>query len=954
MTVAASLLCLAALLPSPQGELKLPPKKASATPQPTQRPMTEIERFRRDLQLMHSSPSQIESRLLEMGSAYPALEPLIVEVARSARANEMGNLMIVARRFGTPRVADELLFQLLARPLGEATRATVEAMVQLKGADSKQALKECIRGRISSAQRHATDVLMTLVGPEDLQFALELSGEQNLDLQLRGVDLLRAVPGERSVQRLIELLSKEPTVAAAACGALVQLGTNVIAPLQTLCTAPPIDRSFDYGAFALAQIERANGGALLPATMVPVLGARVTQRDLLTRCLDAIALSDLAFRTLPGSGETFPDAAVVDALLEVVQPTQFVPNLDMLRRPAEERLVRTTGRVVVGTQVLTWREWWKDQRETFVGMRASVSIDEKTAGNAVVVWRHEQRYLRLLGENRAAMAPVEGALEIVLTSAQMLELVSTLKQKGFGNLDLMRVESGLPLVRQLQIQVAGGRAQMSMPASEQPAFEELVHIVQQQVDGELWQLYRNPADEPDRAAFWRTERRWREANPDATEIGRRFARRIVQNWHVLSPGLRLRGIEYLLDHSNRRQLLLEEDGERILAAVAKQNELGELELRLLELAAAVPGDRVWRQCVDLAARSKGGGRNAVRAVFAVLGPEAVLSALHDDNPVVRRSAVEEVVVVRDHRAGPRLVELLSDVDAEVRRAAASACGSLQVAAASNALIAAIAAEDTPVPMRRECLRALGRVGGDQAFPVLQRALTATEQEDKEAALRGIGELHDPRAAHLLAELAVVAHGKDLGALARYYLQRMGGILVVPAIRAQMQTVQDQAIKDHLVLVLGAYQDPTVVPNLMDLLRNDTQAAAASALIEGTTGIDLSTSSDRIGAIEAWWRKNRTVPQWQWLLDALKAANVPTVLTADNFGPGAGLAPVPELARLLIECKEPRLWVLSSAVLRTVTSEDFGVVTPSSAIDVREGIAARYRMLTETARAAQGR
>jgi hypothetical protein len=47
-------------------------------------------------------------------------------------------------------------------------------------------------------------------------------------------------------------------------------------------------------------------------------------------------------------------------------------------------------------------------------------------------------------------------------------------------------------------------------------------------------------------------------------------------------------------------------------------------------------------------------------------------------------------------------------------------------------------------------------------------------------------------------------------------------------------------------------------------------------------------------------------------------------------------------------------VLSSAVLRTVTSEDFGVVTPSSATEAREGIAARYRMLTETARAAQGR
>ncbi len=957
MTFAVTLLYLSAflpaVLPAPQGDLRLPPKKTSpGTTTPTPRPQSEIERFRRDLQVMQSSPGHVESKLQEMSSTYPALESLILEVARTARANEMGNLTVVARRFPTPRIADELLFQLLARPLGDATRSVVETMAQLKGTDAKAALRECIRGRMAGVQRHATEVLVPMVTAEDLPFALQLSSEQNLDFQLRGVELLRVVPDVRATGRLIELLSKDPALAAAACLALVQQGQPAVPPLLRLCAEPPIDRGFDYAAFALAQIEQATSTVYLPATLAPVLVARLSGHEPLSRCLAAMALADLAFRADPAA--QLPDGPIVEAMLEIVQPTQFVPNLDMLRRPAEERLLRTTGRVVAGGEGLPWREWWKDQRSGFVGLRAKVTIDERTAANATVTWRQEQRQVRIIGEGLAGVAPVPGALEILLTTPQMIELVAALQAGGFQDPEAMRVSTGLPLVRQLQLQVMGGRAQVAMPATAHAAFDALVLIVQKQVDAELWQLYRNTTDEPDRAAFWRAERRWLEANPDPTERGRRFVARVVQNWPLLSPGLRARALEHVIACPDRRQLLLEADGERILEVLAKVPELGELDLRLLELAAGVPGDRVWRRCVELAARGTGGGPNAVRAVFAVLGPEAVLSALQDGNPLVRRSAVDEVVVVRDQRAAPRLVELLTDEDPEVRRTAAHACGYLQIRAAARPLIDAIVAEGTSPLLRRECLRALGRVGGDQAFPVLQRALSASGQDDKEAALRGLGELRDPRSSHLLAELAVISHGKDLGTLARFYLQRQGGILAVPALHGQLQTVQDPAIREQLVLLLGAYQDPTVVPDLMDLLSKPQHAPVAVGLLEGTTGVDLSVSADRVGDIEAWWRRNKQAPQWQWLVDALKAAKVASVLHGDQFGPGAGLVPVVELARLLVEAKEPRFWVLAASVLRAVTNEDFGVVTTQSALDVREGIAARYRLLAENARAAQGR
>ncbi|MBX3462350.1 MAG: HEAT repeat domain-containing protein [Planctomycetes bacterium] len=954
MTLAATLLCLCAAAPLPQGKLRLPPAPETRPAAQVQRPAAEIERFRRDLLEMQGPAPKVEAKLQEMANAYPAIEPLILEVARSARAAELQNLMVVARRFGnaggTGRVGDELLFQLLARPLGDATRPVVETMVVLKGDDARRALYDCVRGRIAAARRAAMECLVRIATVDDLDFALQLASGQTLDLQLRAVDLLAAVPDERARQRLVDLLSKDPALAAAACAALVQIGAPAVPLLQQVCGEPPVDRGFAYAAFALAQIEQASGQPAVPDAAAPALRARVADRELLTRSLCAVALADLAHRGV----EVGSDGPLVEALIEVVSPLQFVPNLDLLRRPAEQRLLRLSGRLMANSEVLPWRDWWRDRKDSFVGVRAQVEVDAATAPLTIVALQDPQRQVRFLAEGLAEAPPLAGAVEVLLTASQMLQLVEELRRGGFVRADAMRPTGGLPAVRSLTIQVPTGRAQAAVSAGAQPLFDGLVQTVEQWVTAQLWQLYRHAADEPDRAAFWRAERRWLEANPEPLAQSRRFARRLLQHWGSLSASLRARGIERLLTDPARGELLTEPEGLQAVAVLRTRPQLEELDLRLLELAAAVPGERVWRECVALAAVAPGGGRKAVRAVFAVLGPDAVLHALADDDPVVRRAAAEEVVVVRDPRAGPRLIALLADADPDVARAAAFACGQLQVAEASAPLIAVIAAEDTAPAMRRECLRALGRTGGDRAFAVLQRALTAPAREDKEAALRGLGELRDPRAAHVLADVAVIGHGKDLGDLARLYLQRMGGRLAVPALRAQLQIVQDQDVRDQLVLLLGSYQDAAAVPDLMDLLRHPKLALVAAGLLSSTIGLDVVSANDRIGAVETWYRRNRTAPQWQWLLDGLRVAEEATTLRPEQFEPSAGLTAVPELARLLVEAQAPRHRVLAAAVLRTLTGEDFGVVAPDTPGEVREGIAARYRSLAESARAAQGR
>lgn len=949
--LAATLLSLSLSVLAPQGGLQLPPPpKNPGAVQPVQRPLSEIERFRRDLLELRGAQPKVEARLAQMAQDYPAIEPLLIEVGRKALPREMQDLMVAARRFGTRKVGDELLFQLLARPLAEATRDVLEVMVVLQGQDQRRALQECVRGRIAGVRRGATEILMRTATTDDLPFALELVSASELDHQLAGVDLLSAIADERAGQRLLQLLSREPTVAGAACAALIR--ARAVEPLLQCLREPPIDRSYAYAAFALLAIEDATGKRHLGAAHIDPLSSQLRQFDPLTRALAAVPLAELSYRSPGGDVANGRDADIVAALLEVVEPQAFVPNLDLLKRPAIERLVRFTGRIT-GAQTLSWRDWWRDQQATFVGVRSQVQVTEDNVAFVVLTSQRERRVVRLLGEGLADLPPLPGALEVLLTRERMLAVVRALESLGLQDVDALRPPVGLPLVQTLQLQVQGARTQVAAPAQASARFSALQQQVDQALDGELWQLFRHPTEEPDRGRFWRQERAFLAGNPPESERSRRFRERLLRCWPALSSQLRQQGLAWLFSTTDRNQLT-EADGQQLLALARDVQPFDENTRGLLELACGAAGDQVWRDCIDLAHRAEGAGRPVVRKLFQLLGPDRVLAALTDPRPEVRRAALDEAVSLRDVRSFPRLLQMLEDPDRGVRQATVFAVGQLQVAAAQRPLIAMIASAETPPSLRRECLRALGRVGGEGAFAILQRAvLEAPAKEDRDAALRGLGELKDPRAAQLLAELVVIANGTETADLARFYLQRQGAGMAVPALRAQMQATSAER-RAPLVLLLGRFQDPQAVPELIELLRQGVQPTEVVALLAGTTGLDINAANDRASALQQWWNVHRNEAQWQWLLQALAAGNVTTTLRPEQFQPGAGLVAVPELARLLVEAPAPRLAVLSSAVLRQVTGEDYGLVDPLTPVDVREGIATRYRMLCEGSPSAQAR
>jgi len=183
---------------------------------------------------------------------------------------------------------------------------------------------------------------------------------------------------------------------------------------------------------------------------------------------------------------------------------------------------------------------------------------------------------------------------------------------------------------------------------------------------------------------------------------------------------------------------------------------------------------------------------------------------------------------------------------------------------------------------------------------------------------------------------------------------MGQKVAVPALRALLPTASPGPVRNQIVLLLGGYQDPSVIPDLVAMLRADHDTLAAATLLSSTIGLDVAGAPDRLAAMDRWLPSHKDQPQWQWLIDACRVAELRTSLEAAWFAPGAGLQPVPELARIMVDGDPGRLRVLAAAVLRTVSGEDYGRVTTGTPHELLEAMAARYRVLYESARAAVNR
>lgn len=191
--------------------------------------------------------------------------------------------------------------------------------------------------------------------------------------------------------------------------------------------------------------------------------------------------------------------------------------------------------------------------------------------------------------------------------------------------------------------------------------------------------------------------------------------------------------------------------------------------------------------------------------------------IRDDNPVVRREAVEALGDSKRQAAVAPLLEALRDDNPEVRRKAATGLGGFTGPAVIEALVQALRDADSRVQWAAGA--ALGVIGRP-AVPALAEALGSGETAVRSGAARALGEIDDAAARQALASAARM--DRD-GEVRREAVRALGnrGIAGDPLIQALADP--DPAVQWEAAVALGRAR------------REDSAAALIAALRDSEVG-----------------------------------------------------------------------------------------------------------------------
>jgi len=466
---------------------------------------------------------------------------------------------------------------------------------------------------------------------------------------------------------------------------------------------------------------------------------------------------------------------------------------------------------------------------------------------------------------------------------------------------------------------------------------------------EMWQRYRDPVAQPDATAFWRMENRWFAANPG--KGSQRLVHHILRVLPKLDEKKRERALSDLQSVPGLPGLITAADASTLIDIAKAQEKLTKSDFRLLEVALLAKGDTTWRKVIGvLDGRITGAGDALATRLFGLLGPERVVISIRHKSRPIAIAAMHDVAANRNQTAVPVLLTRLHDSDRDVQRTAIYALGVLHATSARESLIE-LEAKAYPA-LRRLIWGALGRIGGPTVPAMLKRGMENPNLEDKLAAIAAMGHTQSPEMAQFLAARYVTQAGRldAYAQRAELALRQIGALLAIPALRPHLQ-MQDGPARQRLILLLGEFQDPRVVRDLMDLLRIREHEAIAARYLAEITGVDLRGVDERARRMYTWFVDNHAKGQAQWYLAALAGAKIKTTLQIQHLTQGAGVGGVEELARLLTTVGQSHLRVMTATMLRETTGKDFTRGARHAGESGLVAIGDRYKIHAATVRAA---
>ena len=213
--------------------------------------------------------------------------------------------------------------------------------------------------------------------------------------------------------------------------------------------------------------------------------------------------------------------------------------------------------------------------------------------------------------------------------------------------------------------------------------------------------------------------------------------------------------------------------------------------------------------------------------------EALIGALNDADPDVRKTVIMTLGRMRDPRVVTALLPLLKDSNADVREQAVFALARTGDARATAAVATLI--DDTSPDVREQAVHLLGQSRNRDAAPVLIKALKDSSPDVREQAAFALGQLRDPSAVDPLLGM-LTDSSPDVREQTVFALgQLRSGKAVDGLIGALMDSNAD--VREQAAFALGQLRDPKALPSLTAALRDSVadvreQAAFAIGQISG--------------------------------------------------------------------------------------------------------------------------
>jgi cyclophilin family peptidyl-prolyl cis-trans isomerase/HEAT repeat protein len=190
---------------------------------------------------------------------------------------------------------------------------------------------------------------------------------------------------------------------------------------------------------------------------------------------------------------------------------------------------------------------------------------------------------------------------------------------------------------------------------------------------------------------------------------------------------------------------------------------------------------------------------------------------------VRVHAVEALGKLQDEKCLNDLLKMLNDADPGVRLEAVFALGQLGKSEAEAPLITRLSSLQEELDVKVRIVEALGKIGHEQSFPVLQRLLTDPQARLRREAALSIGRMAWRQITHESLTSGVTLLLTDIDAEVRwkagYALMRIGKGLNVGRLRKAIQD-KDARVRMYAIQALGGLNDLASLESFGKLLRTE--------------------------------------------------------------------------------------------------------------------------------------